>query len=354
MRTIFWEDDAACIIDQTLLPAELKVARLYTVKEIGDAIYALKVRGGPAIGIAGAFGVVTSIKNTPVKTAQEALKSLETDCPYLIHVRPTATNLSWAVNRLWNLVKQNAHLSYDDLYELALSTAKEMADQEVEAAKRMSEYGASVIPDSGANISTHCSTGPLCTVDYGINMGAVYTAMKQGKPVHVYTDETRPRLQGARINAFDLDRMGVPYTLIPDNHAAYLMQKGMVDMVFVGADRVAANGDAAAKVGVYSLSIAAKEHGLPVYLFSPMATIDYSIESGSEIVIEERDPDEVRKVNGTLLTLPDAPVINYAFDMTPSSYFAGIITEMGIAYPPYKDSLKKLKEAYDRERGKHE
>ncbi|MEA4895569.1 MAG: S-methyl-5-thioribose-1-phosphate isomerase [Oscillospiraceae bacterium] len=349
MRTIFWENDTVNIIDQTLLPDEFKVIQLDTVEKIGEAIYKLRVRGAPAIGVAGAYGVVTAVKNTTDKNTTAALQALESACPYLIGVRPTATNLSWAVNLMWDYAKKNGGASYDELLRILLEKATKMADHEVDASKRLSEYGASIIPKEGANISTHCSTGPLCTVDYGLNMGAVYTAMKQGKRVHVYTDETRPRLQGAKLNTYDLDRMGVPYTLIPDNHAAYLMQKGMIDMVFIGADRVASNGDTAAKIGVYSLCLAAKAHGLPVYLFCPVDTIDFSIDSGSEIVVEERDPDEVRKINGQLITLPDAPVINYCFDVTPSAYFTGIVTEVGIAYPPYKDSLRKLKELYDLE-----
>lgn len=349
MRTVFWERDRACMIDQTLLPFETKVLALDTPEEVYEAICTMRVRGAPAIGVSGAMGVVLGVKHVPEKTTEAALEAMETLCPYLIGARPTATNLEWAVRRIWSYAKKIAALPYPEFYAALVEKAMEMADNEVAIARRLSENGAALIPDEGANISTHCSCGPLCTVDYGLNMGVVYAAHRQGKKVHVYTDETRPRLQGAKLNAYDLRRMGVPYTLIPDNHAAYLMQLGKIDMVFLGADRVVANGDTAAKVGVYGLSIAAKEHGIPVYMCCPFSTVDFSKKTGAEIVIEERGPEEVLKVNGTWIAPEDTPVLNYAFDVTPGRYFAGIVTEVGVAYPPFTQSLKDLKKIYDRE-----
>lgn len=349
MRTVFWKDDKACMIDQTVLPFETKILELDTPEEVYNAIYEMCVRGAPAIGVSGAMGVVLGVKHVKEQTTQAALAALEQICPYLISARPTATNLAWGVERIWRYAKKKADLPYPEFYKALVHKAMQMADDEVSIAKRLSDLGATLIPDEGANISTHCSCGPLCTIDYGINMGIVYSAHLQGKKVHVYTDETRPRLQGAKLNAYDLRQQGIPYTLIPDNHAAYLMQLGKIDMVLLGADRVVANGDTAAKVGVYSLSIAAKEHGIPVYMCCPFSTVDFSKKSGAEIVVEERSPEEVLKVNGIWIAPPDTPVLNYAFDVTPARYFAGIITEVGIAYPPFTQSLRKLKEIYDKE-----
>lgn len=349
MRTVFWKDDKACMIDQTVLPFQTRILELDTPQEVFDAIYTMKVRGAPAIGVSGAMGVVLGVKHVAEKTTEAALAALDTICPYLMDARPTATNLAWGVERIWKYAKKKAALPYQEFYDALVKKVMQMADDEVAIAKRLSDRGAELIPDRGANISTHCSCGPLCTIDYGLNMGIVYSAHLQGKKVHVYTDETRPRLQGARLNTYDLRQQGIPYTLIPDNHAAYLMQLGKIDMVLLGADRVVANGDTAAKIGVYSLSIAAKEHGIPVYMCCPFSTVDFSKKTGAEIVVEERSPEEVLKIDDTWIAPPDTPVLNYAFDVTPARYFAGIITEVGIAYPPFTQSLKKLKEIYDRE-----
>ncbi len=354
MRTVFWENDMVCMIDQTLLPFETKVLHLDTPEAVYEAIYTMRVRGAPAIGVSGAMGVVLGVKHLSEKSTPAALELLETLCPYLIGARPTATNLAWGVERIRDYARSNAHLPYPAFYAALVKKVLQMADDEVAIAKRLSEIGAALIPDEGANISTHCSCGPLCTVDYGLNMGVVYAAHQQGKKVHVYTDETRPRLQGAKLNAYDLRRMGVPYTLIPDNHAAYLMQLGKIDLVLLGADRVVANGDTAAKVGVYSLSIAAKEHGIPVYMCCPFSTVDFTKKTGAEILIEQRSAKEVLKVNDTWIAPPDTPVLNYAFDVTPSRYFAGIITEVGIAYPPFTQSLKQLKALYDSQEAKRD
>ena len=216
-----------------------------------------------------------------------------------------------------------------------------MADDEVAINQRLAEIGAELIPN-GARIQTHCNCGPLCAVDLGTAMAPVIHAHRQGKKVHVFTDETRPRLQGAKLNAWELARAGVPYTLITDNTAAWLMSRKQVDMVMIGVDRVAANGDTATKIGVYGLAVLAHYHRIPFYAVSPSSTIDMTIESGAQIPIEERDPDEVRKINDTWITMPDANVLNYAFDVTPNELITAIVTEHGIARPPYRQAFRVL------------
>lgn len=347
MRTVFWENDKLCLIDQTLIPEEYKVLRLDKVEEVAEAIIKLRVRGAPAIGVAAAFGVVLGAIQAASKDVSFVLAELKKVGEVLVRTRPTATNLAWAVEQMLSYAETMQDIPYAEFINKLVAKAKQMADDEVAIAQRISKYGAEVIPKEGAKIITHCNTGPLCTIDVGLCMGAVHEAVKQGKKVHVFTDETRPRLQGAKLNTFDLKNLGVPFTLITDNTAAYVMKKGMVDLAFIGADRVAANGDTAAKIGVYGLAVLAREHGIPLFCFSPMATIDYSIQSGEEIIIEERDPEEVLKINGVSIAPANTPVLNYAFDVTPAKYFSGIITEYGIAYPPFKKSLQELKEKYE-------
>lgn len=347
MRTIDWVNNKVVIVDQTAIPYEFKTLELSTVDEICDSIYKLEVRGAPAIGAAGAYGIVIWTMSVENKSTKEVFEGLEEISKKLIAVRPTAVNLKWAVEAMVEYAYSIKDLEYDELIKKLLQRANKIADDEVEKALKISEFGSTLIPDEGANILTHCSTGPLCTVDHGLGMGVVYTAMKQGKKVHVFTDETRPRLQGAKINTFDLKRMGVPFTLITDNTAALVMKKGMVDAVFISADRVVANGDTAAKIGVYGVSVVAKEHGIPVYIFCPMSTVDFDTENGDSIEIEERSSEEVLKINDTWIAPPETPVLNYAFDITPYKYITAIITDLGIAYPPFKQNLRKLKEKYE-------
>lgn len=346
MRTIEWNDDKQCIcaIDQTKIPHAFEVMEIYDVDSAIDAIYTLAVRGAPAIGTCGAMALALYCKNLEVKTAAKFYEDLDKTAEKIIAIRPTAVNLKWAVDKSVADIRSSGLEDYDAIYEQLIKTANDIADKEVENAKRIGEYGATLIPESGANIHTHCSTGPLCTVDYGLGMGVVYTAMKQGKKVHVFTDETRPRMQGTKINTFDLKRMGVPYTLICDDTAALLMKLGKIDMVFISADRVVANGDVAAKIGVYGAAICAKEHGIPVYCFAPTSTIDYNLKSGDEIELEQRPADEVLKVGEQYIAPPDTPVLNYAFDVTPAKYWDAIITEKGIAYPPFNESLLSFKD----------
>lgn len=343
MKTVYWENGALYAIDQTALPYEEKMDCLDTVDKICDAIYRLEIRGAPCIGVSGAFAIVTAAREAGVGSTAHALAYLEEKAPVIAATRPTATNLSWAVRRMMDCARQSSDLPYEDFCGKLLVLAQAISDEEVENARLISEYGASVVPHEGANIITHCNTGPLCTIEHGLSVGAAIAAMRQGKKVHVYTDETRPRLQGAKLNVYELNKYGVPFTLLTDNMAGYAMKAGLIDMVFVSADRVAANGDTAAKIGVYGLCVLAQKHGIPVFLHSPLSTIDFGIKSGDEIEVEQRDPQEVLNINGCQIAPVGTPVLNPAFDVTPHEYFSAIVTEAGIAYPPYTKSLAELR-----------
>lgn len=347
VKTVFWKDNSCYAVDQTLIPQEFKVGRLETVKDICEAIYKLGIRGAPAIGVAGAFAIVTAIREAGSKDIDKVLEHLEKESPVIGATRPTATNLKWAVDRMMDRARSLKDVSYDEFFQNLLDLAQTISDEEVESARVISEYGANLITEDGANIITHCHTGPFCTIKYGLSAGAAIMAHQQGKNVHVYTDETRPRLQGAKINTFEFKNYGVPFTLITDNMAAYAMKEGLIDMVFVSADRVAANGDTAAKIGVYGLCVLAQAHGIPVFMSSPMSTVDFSKKSGDDIVVEQRDPQEVLCINGAQIAPKDTPVLNPAFDVTPHNYLNAIITEVGVAYPPFSKSLKELKDIYD-------
>ena len=344
MRTVYWENDALYAIDQTAIPYKEVYLRLDTVDAICDAIYKLIIRGAPCIGVSGAFAVAMSAKEAGTENVPEAYERMKEKAPVIAATRPTATNLSWAVNAMMEYAKGLLSLPMDEFYAKLVERAQQMADQEAANSLRVCELGATFIPKEGANILTHCNTGPLCTVDYGLSGGVAIWAHQHGMKVHVYTDETRPRMQGTKLNTWEFPKYGVPFTLITDNMAGYVMKQGLVDMVFVSADRVAANGDTAAKIGVYGVCVLAQKHGIPVYLHTVMSTIDYSIESGDEIVIEQRDPQEVLNINGMQIAPENTPVLNPAFDVTPNEYFKAIITEKGIAYPPFKESLARMRE----------
>lgn len=349
MRTVFWKDDTLYAIDQTALPYREEILKLDTVKKICDAIYELAVRGAPAIGVSGAFAVVTALKEAGTTDVKNALAYMEEQAPRIAATRPTAVNLSWAVNRMMEAARENKKKSFQEFYKELVALAQKISDEEVENARLISSYGAEFVPEEGANILTHCNTGPLCTIEYGLSVGAAIMAHKQGKKVHVYTDETRPRMQGTKLNTYELRKYGVPYTLLTDNMAAYAMQQGLIDMVFVSADRVAANGDTAAKIGVYGVCVLAQKHGIPVFLHSPMSTVDFHIKSGDEIEVEMRDPQEILNINGVQVAPEDTPVLNPAFDVTPHQYFNAIITERGAAYPPFTKSLRELRDRVTRD-----
>lgn len=358
MRTVFWEDHKVKMIDQRLLPADFVVAEFDTVEDVARSIREMYVRGAPAIGATAAYGMALAAMRSPATDRDSLLAELEKAKETLDAARPTAVNLAWATRRLLRLAQHTVLENIDDIRSTLLAEAEALADEDVEINRRMGFNGAAVVPE-GANLLHHCNTGSLATVDFGTALGVVYACQEQGKQIHVWVDETRPRLQGARLTAWELMQAEVPMHLIADNAAGYLMRKGEVDVVIFGADRVAANGDVANKIGTYKLAVVAKENGIPVYAVVPTSTIDLELPSGDDIPIEERDAEEVTHVGDTVIAPVDVPVYNPAFDITPHRYLTGIVTEEGVCYPPFDVSLRQAKEAAEarieerrRERGR--
>jgi methylthioribose-1-phosphate isomerase len=326
-------------------------------EDVSGAIRDMVVRGAPAIGAAGAFGMAVAAQQSPADDRDGLLSDLSRAKDVLDAARPTAVNLGWATSRVLELARQVAFPGGEDPRREAdhirltvLAEAQRIADEDVEVNRRMGAFGAEIVPLQ-ANILTHCNAGSLATVDYGTTLGVVRAAAAAGKRVHVWVDETRPRLQGARLTAWELMRDGIPMTLIADNAAGMLMRAGKVDLVLYGADRVAANGDVANKVGSYKLAVLARENGIPCYSVVPTSTIDLALAHGDLIPIEERDREEIVKVGAEQIAPDGVPVYNPAFDVTPHRYLTGIITEEGICYPPYEMSLRRAVEAAKARRG---
>jgi methylthioribose-1-phosphate isomerase len=344
MRTVFWQDDCVQMIDQRILPAEFAVIRLESVEAVAHAITDMAVRGAPAIGASGAYAMALAARLSRATDRRALLDDLRAAKNLLDGARPTAVNLSWATTRLLALAEESTLDDVDAQRAALLAEAEALADQDVEINRRMGFHGAEIVPD-GANILHHCNTGALATVDFGTALGVIFACQEQGKRIHVWVDETRPRLQGARLTAWELMNAEIPMHLIADNAAGHLMRTGQVDVVLYGADRVAANGDVANKVGSYKLAVVARENGIPVYSVVPTSTIDLALPTGDDIPIEERGADEVTHINGVAIAPEGVPVYNPAFDVTPHRYLTGIITEEGVCYPPFTVSLRKAKEA---------
>lgn len=344
MRTVSWQDNSVQMIDQRLLPAEFVIIRLGSVEEVARAITDMAVRGAPAIGASGAYAMALAAQVSAARDREALLADLRNAKVLLDAARPTAVNLSWATSRLLGLAEESALTDVAALRAALLAEAEALADQDVEINRRMGFHGAEVVAD-GANILHHCNTGALATVDFGTALGVIFACREQGKRIHVWVDETRPRLQGARLTAWELMNAEIPMHLIADNAAGPLMRTGKVDVVLYGADRVAANGDVANKVGSYKLAVVARENGIPVYSVAPTSTIDLSLPTGDDIPIEERSADEVTHINGVAIAPEGVPVYNPAFDVTPHRYLTGIITEEGVCYPPFSVSLRKARAA---------
>ncbi len=345
MRTIWWDTTTHTVkmIDQRKLPLTFEIAEYDDHRAVAEAITTMVIRGAPAIGAAGAYGMALAARQSQAKTPQELLVDLEAAKPLLDAARPTAVNLAWATARVLRRARESQHPEVHKVANVVLAEAERIADEDVAINRRMGAHGAVVIPD-GANILHHCNTGSLAAVDYGTALGVVRAAVEQGKKVHVWVDETRPRLQGARLTAWELMRDNIPMTLIVDNVAGQLMRTGRVDVVLFGADRVAANGDVANKIGTYKLAVCAQENGIPRYSVVPTSTIDLSLPHGDAIPIEERGWEEVACFGGAQVAPDGVPVLNLAFDVTPHRYLTGIITEEGICYPPFEESLRQAKE----------
>jgi methylthioribose-1-phosphate isomerase len=299
------------------------------------------VRGAPAIGVSAAYGLVLGAAEYKKDDVEGFLKHIETVAQALRNTRPTAVNLFWAIERMLKTAQQNRHKSVDDIRMALLKEADNMAQEDVETNRKIGYFGQQLLKD-GDVVLTHCNAGALATVDYGTALGVIRAAHESGKNVSVFADETRPYLQGARLTAWELMEEGIPVTLITDNMAGYFMKKGVITAVIVGADRIAANGDVANKIGTYSLAVLAKENKIPFYVAAPISTLDLSLESGEIIPIEERNEREVTHVSGIRIAPHGIKVANPAFDVTPSAYVTAIITERGIIYPPYKQNFEKL------------
>ena len=339
IKTIEWVDNYSRMVDQTVIPYEYKFINITKGDDMFHAIRDMIVRGAPAIGIAGAHGIVLYAQEGRDKFSNiDDFKIWLTDkAEYMKTSRPTAVNLMWACQKQIEIIKA-ATSDINGLIEELKQNAIKLENEDIEINKKIGEYGAEVVP-KGATILTHCNAGALATVGYGTALGVVRSAYAKDNTIQVFADETRPRQQGARITTFELAMDGIPVTLITDGMCSYFMNKGMIDMVVVGADRIAANGDTANKIGTYTVAIAAKYHNIPFYIAAPLSTIDTSIKSGKEIPIEERSHEEVTHINGKRICAEGVNIINPGFDVTPHELITGIITEKGILKPDYNKSI---------------
>lgn len=340
VTTIEWVDGKVRMIDQTKLPEELVYLEIDDVEILGEAIKSLRVRGAPAIGIAGAFGMVLGVQNFKGEDKEAFFKRLIHTADYLNATRPTAVNLSWAINRMMKVAKETANKPISEIKQRLLQEALFIWQEDREICRRLGKHGAKIIQD-GFRVLTHCNTGALATADYGTALGVIFAAKEAGKKVSVYADETRPLLQGARLNVWELMNEDIDVTLICDNTAAFVMQQKKIDCVIVGADRIARNGDTANKIGTYNLAVLAEKHKVPFYVAAPFSTIDFNIKDGSEIPIEERAPEEVTQGFGKRTAPEGSKVYSPAFDITPHELITALITEQGIIEPPFEQNLVK-------------
>ncbi len=342
MRSIDWVGDKVRIIDQTKLPIKVEFLETDDYKAVAEAIRSLKVRGAPAIGIAAGFGIYLGVKFYDGNDKEKLKLIFEKVCVEFASTRPTAVNLFWAIERMKKVFYQNFHLEVDQIKGKLLDEALRIQNDDIQMCKAIGLNGSKLIPEK-ANILTHCNTGWLATGDYGTALGVIYTAFEQGKKIKVYVDETRPLLQGARLTTWELMQRGIETILITDNMAAFLMKQGEVDCVIVGADRIALNGDTANKIGTYNLAIVANYHGIPFYVAAPTSSIDFNINTGDEIPIEFRSGDEITEIMGKRIAPEGVKTFSPAFDVTPGNLITAIITEVDVFYPPFKESLVKIK-----------
>lgn len=343
MRTVEWHDRKVRMIDQRVLPFELVLLDYDDYRQVAHAITDMVVRGAPAIGAAAAFGIALAAIQAATSDRLAFMRWMEEAAGVMKAARPTAINLKWAVDRVMRLTASEDLTTVDEIRHAMLDEAQRLADEDVEINKRMGAHGATLIKD-GDTILHHCNTGALATVDWGTALGVVRSAHEQGKRIHVLLDETRPRLQGARLSAWELRQAGIPFDIIADNAAGHFMRSGQVNIVLVGSDRTAGNGDVANKIGTYNVAVLAKENAIPFYPVVPTSTVDLSLRSGDEIPIEERSADEVRAPYGQAIVPDDYPARNPAFDVTPHRYVTGIVTENGIVYPPFEINLRRAVE----------
>jgi len=339
IKPIEWLGDRVRILDQTRLPREEVYLELSRYQDIASAIKQLKIRGAPAIGVAGAYGVALGALKIKTKSRDNFLEKLRDISQTIATTRPTARNLFRAIDRMQQVAEAGGDI--EQIKTALVSEAMKIETEEAEATRKLSQLGAGLI-DDGFTILTHCNTGALATAGYGTALGVIKKAWEQGKKLQVLVTETRPLLQGARITAWELKRAGIPFTLITDSMAGYFMSRREVNCVIVGADRIAANGDTANKIGTYTLAVLAKEHGIPFYVAAPTTTIDLTLASGDEIPIEQRSPEEVTHIQGVAIAPEGIKAANPAFDITPHQYITAIITENGIIRQPYGEGLRKI------------
>lgn len=340
LKPILWENRKLHIVDQTLLPCVFNHIPITTLEEVENAIKLLKIRGAPALGIFAGFALVAIVIHKKPKNVSEAIEIINHSADAIKKTRPTAVNLFWATDRILKVVYNSTHETLNNFLNKIEQEALNIYQEETKACQQIGVYGSSLFKNS-TTVLTHCNAGALATGEYGTALSPIYIASEEGKSIHVFADETRPLLQGARLTAWELNYAGIPVTLICDNMAGQVMKEKKVDMVIVGADRIAQNGDTANKIGTYSLSVLAKYHDIPFYISAPSSTFDLSISDGSQIPIEERKPDEICFFNNKRIAPEGISIYNPAFDVTPAENITAFITEKGIIYPPFEETIAK-------------
>jgi len=341
IKTVEWTDAGVRFIDQTKLPIEETYVTCKTYEEVADAIRTMIVRGAPAIGVSGAMGVALGVRDSQATDPAALQHEFDHICDVMASTRPTAVNLFWGIRRMKDKFDEVSARPMAEIKKALVTEAQQMLEEDIAANRAMGQHGAVLLPASGT-VLTHCNAGALATCGYGTALGVIRAAVEGGKKLHVFADETRPFLQGSRLTAWELMKDGIPTTVISDNMAGAMMRLGKIDSVIVGADRIAANGDVANKIGTYTVAVLAKEHGLPFYVAAPFSTVDLETPDGSKIPIEQRSPKEVTHLAGRQIAPDGVGVENPAFDVTPHKYVTAIITERGVARQPYSESLRAL------------
>jgi methylthioribose-1-phosphate isomerase len=341
IQTLEWTDQGVLFIDQTKLPTEETYVTCTTHEQVADVIRTMVVRGAPAIGVSAAMGIALGAKNSKAANVGEFKREFDQICDVIGKTRPTAVNLFWAIRRMQKKFDILHTLSVAEIKKALIEESQRMHAEDIAANQAMGHHGATLMPDKGG-VLTHCNAGALATAGYGTALGVIRAAVEQGKKIHVYADETRPFLQGSRLTAWELMKDGIPTTVISDNMAGAMMKQGKIEAIVVGADRIAANGDVANKIGTYTIAILAKEHGIPFYVAAPISTVDLATSDGSKIPIEQRNAREVTHIAGKQMVPNGVSIENPAFDVTPAKYVTAIITERGIARAPYEQSLRGL------------
>lgn len=341
IQTLEWTNEGVRFIDQTKLPTEEVYVTCKTHEQVADVIRNMVVRGAPAIGVAAAMGIALGVSNSKAESSRDLKRDLDQICEVIGKTRPTAVNLFWAIRRMQEKFERIQIRPIPQIKSDLIEEARRMHAEDIAANQAMGRHGATLMPSSGG-VLTHCNAGALATAGYGTALGVIRAAVEQGKKIHVYADETRPFLQGSRLTAWELMKDGIPTTVISDNMAGAMMKQGKIGAIVVGADRIAANGDVANKIGTYTVAILAKEHDIPFYVAAPISTVDLACPDGNGIPIEQRNAQEVTHIGGKQMVPTGVQVENPAFDVTPAKYVAAIITEKGIARAPYEESLRRL------------